>query len=393
MTLQEKEKELEAGAYAIRLVASVLNGESAPAAPQNFDWNALKSVTEKHCISNIVSYAVDKIALSVPDDIKNYYSEIVLQSLAKEAQTDVEITLLASAFESAEIPYMILKGYVIKHLYPQTNMRSMGDVDILVGENIENAQKIMTGCGFRLKGRENLHDHYVKKPNLNVELHRSLVDKELKEMYSYFGVGFERAKLCNGSKFGYELSKEDFYIFLIAHMAKHFKRCGTGIRSVADVWVYNKAYGESLDRAYLDVEFKKLGLLKFCRTIEKLSLEWFSDKAELSLDSIGEYIVFSGVYGNIHNLELNKFLQGETSSSSYSANKLKYIIKNIFPGLEYMSARYKILKKHKFILPVFWVVRIFSTLFKSRKNISYRLKGVAESDINDMKKFKDSGLG
>ena len=108
---------------------------------------------------------------------------------------------------------------------------------------------------------------------------------------------------------------------------------------------------------------------------------------------MGEYIVFSGVYGNIHNLELNRFLQAEATDGSYSANKLKYVLKNIFPGLKYMSARYKTIKKHKFLLPIFWVIRIFSTLFKSRKNISYRLKGVTQSDESDIKKFKDSGLG
>lgn len=393
MTMQEKEKELKAGIYAIKLIGAVLNGECPPAAPQNLDWYALKSVTEKHCISNIAAYAIGKISEPVPDDIKSYYSEIILQSLAKEAQTDVEITLLASAFGNAEIPYMILKGYVIKHLYPQPNMRSMGDVDILVGENIDKAQEVMNKCGFSLKGRENLHDHYIKKPALNIELHRSLVDEELTEMYSYFGVGFDRARLAEDSQYGYELSKEDFYIFLIAHMAKHFKRCGTGIRSVADVWVYNQAYGKSLNREYLNAEFEKLGLLKFCQTIEKLSDEWFSKNADFSLDSVGEYIVFSGVYGNIHNLELNRFLQAEASDGSYSANKLKYVLKNIFPGLKYMSARYKTIKKHKFLLPIFWVIRIFSTLFKSRKNISYRLKGVTQSDESDIKKFKDSGLG
>ena len=51
MSMQEKEKELKAGIYAIKLIGAVLNGECPSAAPQNLDWYALKSVTEKHCIS------------------------------------------------------------------------------------------------------------------------------------------------------------------------------------------------------------------------------------------------------------------------------------------------------------------------------------------------------
>lgn len=393
MTLQEKEKERMAGIYAIKLVGSVLGKTAAPPVPAGLDWYSLKSVTEKHCISNITAYAIEKIDSQIPQDIKKYYSEIILQSLAKEAQTDVEISILTSSFESAEIPYMVLKGYIIKNLYPQANMRSMGDVDILVGENIEKAKNVMEKCGFRLKGRENLHDHYTKRPALNVELHRSLVDEELKEMYSYFGVGFERARPINNCGYGYELSKEDFYIFLIAHIAKHFNRCGTGIRSVADVWVYNNAYDNILDRAYLNCEFQKLGLLKFCSKIEELASLWFCENADFELDSVGEYIVSSGVYGKLNNLELNRFLRSESSKKSYSALKLKFFIKNIFPDYNYMSARYAVLKKHKLLLPFLWFARIFLTLFKSRASISYRLKGVAYSEKNDIKKFKDSGLG
>lgn len=381
-------QESMSGIYAIRLISSVLN-KTAPAEPDpGFNWYYFKSFCEKHCISNIVAYAVNLLDTSMPQEIKIYFNEIIYQSLAKEARLEIEIQNITDAFEKNGIAHMLLKGSVIKNLYPQPDMRSMCDVDILVGNMLDEAFPVMKAHGFHLKERDNLHDCYFKKPFINLELHSSLVDEELTELYSYFKTGFERAHLQENQKFRYELSKEDFYIFLLAHFAKHFKRTGTGIRSVADIFVY-LSKNSGLDFDYIYNEIEKIGLLKFAQRIQKIARNWFAEGIIDPNDSVEGYIISSGAYGNYLNLELNRFLQGNSDNNSYRIKKLKYFLRVAFPDFKYMSARYPVLQKNKFLLPFFWSVRIFYTLFKSRGSVKYRLGGVAGSDKNSADKFSD----
>lgn len=386
-----KSAEYSFGVYTVMLIRSLLKKEAPPKADDGFDWQNFKSFTDMHSLSNIVAYAVCSLD-GVPESVKSYYGEVILFSAAKEAQYDAEISELIDDFEKHSIPHMLLKGYVVKNLYPYTNMRSMCDVDILVGDEVKSASEIMLLHGFEQKSSENLHDSFFKKPSTIVELHKSLFDEELTNLNGYFKVGFERAKTADGFEYRYELSDEDFYIFLISHFYKHFARCGTGIRSVLDIYLYLSKYSDKLDFKYIDSELKKIGLDSFNKKISALSYEWFGSGGNIKPDPISEYIISSGTYGKTVNLELNRFLNN-SDEGSYSASKIRYVFKTLFPSCKYMSARYPVLNKCPFLLPIYWLIRGFSTLLNRRKNIRYRLKGVVESDPSTADRFKDSGLG
>ena len=384
----EKEKTIGFAALAIRAAAAVFNNQSFTDFCTDYDWQGFVEFCSKHKILNTVSCAFAESSEILTEKISKTFSDNVMLSMVKEAQRDVEIELLSDAFEENKIPHMIMKGYVIKDLYPQPFQRSMGDVDILVGQNIDKASEVILNHGFKFHGEAFLHDIFKKGDSLYVELHNSLIDESLTDLYDYFGIGFDRAKPKDGFKYKYELSKEDFYIFLVAHMAKHYKISGTGIRSVCDIYIYNSVYENELDRDYIWAELDKIELKKFEEKIRNLSYEWFSGEFSGEFDSVGEYIISGGVYGNIDNHELNAFLLNKEEKQS----RFRYILRTVFPDMTYMQARYPFLQKCPFLLPFYWVRRFLSTLFKSRGSIRYRLKGVVQSDKSDYDRFDETGL-
>ena len=68
----------------------------------------------------------------------------------------------------------------------------------------------------------------MKEPFMVVEAHRAMYDKTVdNNQYEYFS-NFSKAILKKGYKYTYDFNDEDFYIYMIAHMAKHFyvKGCG-----------------------------------------------------------------------------------------------------------------------------------------------------------------------
>ena len=67
-----------------------------------------------------------------------------------------------------------------------------------------------------------------------------------------------------------------FYIYHLAHFAKHFYEMGSGIRSVMDIYVYLRAFGKEMDIRYIERELKTLELYEFGKQMRNLSLFWFS---------------------------------------------------------------------------------------------------------------------
>lgn len=68
----------------------------------------------------------------------------------------------------------------------------------------------------------------------------------------------------------YAMSKEDTYLYLLAHLAKHLKNGGAGIRQILDIWLYLQKEDDGLDKAYLRESLKALELEKLHTTIKEL---------------------------------------------------------------------------------------------------------------------------
>ncbi len=377
------------GKAALNMIYSVLNDAPLSPLPEDFDWDSFRSFAKEHNVSGIIYFAVKKIS-GVSENVLRYFEEVYMRACMKTALIDVEIPALLDSFEQGGVRHMPLKGYIMRNYYPDALMRSMGDIDILVGTDLQKAHEIMLAHGYKFHGEGFLHSNYSKS-GIHIELHKSLVDEYFKAMYDYYGEGFDKAKLNDGYKYRYSFSNEDFYIFLLAHVAKHFKISGTGIRSVMDVYVFRKRFCK-LNEEYIDAELSKMGLLMFKNKIEETAFNWFSKPFDGEFDAVGEYIITSGVYGKTDNHELNAFILNTFNDASYKKGKIKYMLSMIFPGREYIGARYPKAKKYPVLIPFYWVVRLFSTLFKSRGSIRYRLKGVSESDESALKKFDDTGL-
>ena len=194
------------------------------------------------------------------------------------------------------VRHMLLKGSVMKNFYPSPDMRTMGDIDILVdAARCDDVVKAFMADGFEFAGEGNLHSN-VKRGNVYIEFHRSMVDSCHETLSAYYGDGFRLPHKSEGSEYEYKLTDEDFYVFLVAHIAKHYRYGGTGIRSLLDLYIYEKSL-PSLDFDYINGELEKIGLLVFYNKIRKITYDWYSGGFDGEFDIMSEYIVSGGVYG------------------------------------------------------------------------------------------------
>ena len=179
----------------------------------------------------------------------SYYRHLMIHVNQMQA-----VQRIFDAFEEAGIPYMPLKGCILKALYPLPELRPMGDADILIRtREHDRIAPIMEGLGFTRK-IENDHVFEWHSVQLHVELHKSLVPPTDEDYFSYYGSGWDLAQ--KGQGFRHDLSAEDGYIFLFTHFARHYRYGGIGCRHVADLFIYRRAFPE-LNHKYIAGELDR----------------------------------------------------------------------------------------------------------------------------------------
>lgn len=390
---EKQDKTKTTGRYLIMLLAAVFNRKIPPPIPPEIDMEHLYQLAARHSVANMACYGLQRLEVLPAPNIMKPFLEVRNQAIAREARQELEVGLILSALEKNQIKCMPLKGYIIKHLYPRPDMRMMADVDILLEEKqLKKAGQIMLNLGYTAEHSGGNHDVYYKRPVMNIELHRALIPESNRDLYNYFGSGWGRVKPIAGSSFCYEMSREDFYIYLLAHMAKHYRGGGTGIRSVMDVWVYNQHYKEQLEQNYLDSQLKKTGLYDFAKRMEALSEQWFSLEANQDIDQeMSAFIVANGTYGTTRNAAVNKFIQGKKDRDSFTMAKVKYTLRILFPDRQHMTILFPFLQKLPILMPLCWVIRGIRTVMFRRENIKLNLNNiryVTKVKVNQMKKLQ-----
>ena len=220
----------------------------------------------------------------------------------------MELDKILDSFEKNQIKNIVLKGFELKKLYPKSDMRFMSDIDILISKkDAEKVSLIMTELGYKIisYGKEK-DDVYFKDPIMNVEIHNALFDVQYKEYNSLFKTLDKMENIIPKTKYQYNFSDEDFFLFLFVHTVKHYLSYGIGIRVVMDIYIYLKAKEKTLNWEYINDSLNKLKLYDFFEVFNHFIKVWFEDEKENEIDiEIGKYIFRSGTYGNEKNNRLN----------------------------------------------------------------------------------------
>lgn len=353
----------------ITLVKSAISGKSCEP-PENFSLEVVIDVAREHQISPIVYYGAincgfDKNSEAMRMLFNNAFPLVILDEQQRQA-----LDMLCEAFEVDGIEYMPLKGSVLKSLYTRTEMRVMGDIDILIKtEQYEIIKRVMLELGFG-EEVESDHEFIWIKDNLCIELHKRLIPSYNKDFYAYFGDGWQLAERCSGYK--YSMKDEAFFIHLITHFAKHYRDGGIGIKHFIDLWVYKNAKPQ-LNLEYVKSELKKLRLYEFFENVEKTLDVWFSDADETFETKLITNMVFnSGAYGTAGDAATSKIIRETQGKSSFVKVKLANRIKTVFLPYKQMCEKYIFLKKAPFFLPIMWIVRLLHVIiFKKDRMLNY----------------------
>lgn len=353
--------------------------------PADLAWQELLRLGYAHQIMPLLYYGLMNVGAVIPEDVVSRMRQSVVTNVVIDEKQIHEISQIAAAFSEAKIDFSLLKGSVLKQLYPHSEMRMMGDADILVRANqYAKIRPVMLVLGF-IESSETSHVYlWEKKGVLLIELHKQLIHDSHGDFCLHYKDSWALMKSTAANPYRYEMDVEENFVFLLTHFAKHYRIAGVGLRHFIDLWVYLRQYPE-MDQGRIKTITQTMGLYDFYLNILKTMGVWF--KGGLSdeiTDCISNRIFQSGSFGNVTEMFIAKSIRHAHSKQEFGKAKLRYLRQMLFPSYEQMRLFYPSLKRMPVLLPVLWLHRIFVFSLKRRKNIAQhtmRLKSLSEDNI------------
>ncbi len=325
----------------------------------------LYALSKSQDLSHIVADALDRAGLLGGTEISQKFEKQKSLSVFRYMQMDYDFGILHEIFESNKIPYIPLKGSVIREYYPQPEMRTSCDIDILVSKSdIERSIDVLSSEAEYKTAKKTMHDISLFSPsNTHLELHHTLSETDNENDYISDNV-WKTAHIKEDSEYRYEMDNDTLLAYLTVHAAKHFESGGCGVRPFMDFYVLRKNI--EFDFGNVKKILSAYGLEKFFDNCMHLTDVWFGDKEHTELTrNMQDFIMNAGVYGNAENRVAVK-RKGE--------NRIKYILTRIFLPYRELCKQYKRLRKHPILYPWYTVARWFRMAFGNRKRVLSEIK-------------------
>ncbi len=318
---------------------------------------ALFKLSKRHDLAHLIGDALDKHGL-LPDgtEAKKRFLQERNMAVYRYEQIQYEFEQICDTLEKAKIPFIPLKGSVIRKYYPEPWMRTSCDIDILVKEeNLSAAIVCLVDTLGYSKGEKCFHDISLMSPSsVHLELHYNLIEKD--EKMDILLENVWRNVYTNDGSMMHLMNFPYLMFYLFAHMKHHFLKGGCGVRSFLDIYIL-------LNRVQLSCRgfeelCKEAGILKFAQESIALANSWFSNGEFKYNELMGEFILTGGVYGQVE----NKVMLQQTKKGG----KIKYLISRIWLPYEWLKYSYPSLEGRRRLTPFYQLHRWWSIIAQKR---------------------------
>lgn len=354
--------------YLINLLVGALTNKEISAPPDGLNWEELVSLAKKQQVYSIIAPIMSKIDIpkEQANEIKLYNQNELLRIIAMKN----ELELLESDLQKSGIEYMLVKGSVIRNYYPKQKMRQMSDIDILYKkQHRKELIQLMKNRGYYLETGEANSDDFFKPPYYKFEFHREIFDKN-DDFSPNFDL-WDRAAMDKDNLSKHYINKEDVFVYSLCHMYDHYCLSGCGIRFICDIYVLLNAIND-FDWDYINSKFDEFGFRDFCDSAIGLAKAIFmNEQINERQQQLLDFILGGGVYGVFKSVE-------QVINEDFNGSKIKYIFHRLFPPKKQMYSVYIELENRHYLLPLFYIVRIFQKLKIKRDSIKKEIKSISK---------------
>ena len=363
----------QTGDYLVRLLSAGLSGSQPPELPRGLAWEQVYHMAKRHCVEQLAFHGARERVAQEDPQIFQAWERQCMHTLALSLTQEMEQQAIAARFREAGIPLVSLKGTQLAELYPQRDFRQMADLDYLIPpEDRQRGASLMAELGYRdspEEDQDDFHAVYHKPPYMTVELHPWLVPP-WDPASQYLGAVWDHTVPDNAGNL--RLSREFSYLFLVAHMAKHFFMIGCGIRPVLDIYLARTAWEGDLDWASVEKGLEQMGLRAFAQQVEALGQDWFGPCPVVPHRGRARVMEQEIYAAGTHGSKLARIAHAvppDVQRRPMLWNRVAFAWRRMFIGRAYMVRDYPSLARYPVLLPVCWLRRLFRQLVLRRPPI------------------------
>ena len=205
---------------------------------EDVDFFKVIAFANRHAVTPLLYSGIGKIegVDPVAFDLVERYAVRSTVYFDRMAQVQSEIIDL---LKGADARCAVLKGMSVAALYRHPEVRTTGDIDILVDErNMDACRDAMVSAGYIFEGRNEIHMNF-KKGRAAVEIHEkvsSYPDTEKGKFCNSFMSGaLEHVRIKNIGVHAFPvLEDKEQLIALLSHTERHLGASGIGLRQLCD---------------------------------------------------------------------------------------------------------------------------------------------------------------
>ena len=343
---------------------------------EKLDTDTLKrilSLSKSHDMAHVVASFLERSGRLPEGEAGEKIKKLKMLAMYRYLGFSRELPAIKETLEDAKIPFIVLKGSIIRKLYPEPWMRTSSDVDILVHEeDVERAREVIEAELEYTTESRNAHEVGMFSPSgVHLELHRTLIEAdEFASFESVLSSVWDHTEREAGYEYSLLLTDDMFYYYHVAHMAKHYMHGGCGIRPFVDMYLLKTDNPKVLEKR------RKLltegGLKTFSEAAEALSSVWLSGAEHTYLTKeMQSYIAGAGVYGSQENYV--------AVQQTRRGNKFKYVLSRIWLPYDRLKHYYPSLNGKRLLLPFYefrrWMKLVFSKATRRRSINEMRASG------------------
>ena len=372
--------------YLFHLLGAYVRGE-APESPAGMELEKLRHLANIHSVDGIFCYMAMRHGL-FPAERSSFRAECmaVIGGYAKRAAL---AEILFEEMTRRGIDHLLMKGYVVKDYYPVPELRTYGDIDLVIhpGDR-EKCHEMMLALGYRIKTDWEPVYSYIR-PLEHYEFHTQLLETDISETLDcgdYFRDPWGHAV---GEGHRWQFTPEFHFLYLLAHLAKHVRGSGAGARMYLDLAAFILHFGADADWAWIAGELKKTGLAVFANTALTFVEQYFGVRSPLelspvredTLEALADLTAEGGVFGRF------AVSGGTVTLRSEETGRVAAIFRQLFPAAKTIESRYTYLQKRPWLLPVAWVHRVVRTWDKLGGHTA-KAKDILSADEAEVKRLR-----
>ena len=385
--------------FLLKVLNYFIHEKSINEIPQDISLNKLYYIGQKHNVTAIIFVVLENAFKEMHlenDDIVQKFRMAMFSTIFTAEIRKQYFQEIVKEFEHNKIAYVLLKGYQLKELYPYPDLRTMGDIDILVNiEDRDMVDAIFKKAGYQKEfGEGNVWTY--KCDNIFFEIHTELVFETI-----HTGINYEKyfknvvsqlIKIDDSCR--RYIKSEEYFLYLVFHIGKHMSSSGAGIRMLMDLALYIQKNEDKLNWNYIQIQLEKIKLMTFTSYLFAFMHEFFQTPICLDIKKcdiktvieMREYILNGGIFGFERPESIRYLRQGITlkNMNNRFLIRCKACLKLVFPGRKYMSFFLPQVEKNIILLPIAWIIRLTHN-FHNRKKLK---KSFKEMSIDNMETAK-----